>query len=70
MYITCKSKNIDDNEITAPKIINGFDFSFSFFARYFLDKDLFLSLSLFIRFEKDLFTLKNKFNKLLIHCFK
>lgn len=70
LFIVYRSKNIDINETAAPNIINGFDFSFSFFTGNFLDKDVFLSLSLLIRFEKGLFTFKNKFNKLFVHCFK
>ena len=60
-----RSKNIDDNETIVPKIINGFDFSLSSFLDSFFDKDVFLSL--LINFEKGFFTLKNKFNRLLIH---
>ena len=50
LFIVYRSKNIDINETTAPNIINRFDFSFSFFSGIFLDKDVFLSLSLLIRF--------------------
>ena len=60
-----RSKNIDDNETIVPKIINGFDFLLSSFLESFFDKDVFLSL--LIIFEKGFFTLKNKFNRLLIH---
>ena len=60
-----RSKNIDDNETIIPKIINGFDFSLSSFLESFFDKDVFLSL--LIIFENGFFTLKNKFNRLLIH---
>lgn len=42
-----------------PNIINGFDFLLPLFKGSFLDKDVFLSL--LIRLEKGLFTLKNKF---------
>jgi len=52
-----------------PNIINGFDFSLSFLT-FISDEDTFLSLSLLIRFEKGLFTLKNKFNNSLAHRFK
>ena len=41
-----------------PNIINGFDFSLSFFTDIPLDEDSFLSLSLLRRFEKGLFTSK------------
>ena len=60
LFIVKRSKNIDDNEIIKPNIINGFDFSLTFFTLILLDEDAFLSL--FKRFEKGLFTLKNKFN--------
>ena len=53
-----RSKNIEDSETIIPNIINGFDFSLSFFFKKGLDKDVFLSLSLLIREEKGLFTLK------------
>ena len=61
---------MEDSEIIIPNIINGFDFSLSFFSENFLNKDLSLSLSLLIRFENGLFTLKSKFSKFLIHRFK
>tara|TARA_B100000941_G_scaffold217629_1_gene160464 strand:+ start:366 stop:554 length:189 start_codon:yes stop_codon:yes gene_type:complete len=52
------SKKIEDNEIIKPNIINGFDFSLTFSFGIFLEKDIFLSLSLslLIRFEKALLT--------------
>tara|TARA_B100000945_G_scaffold270723_1_gene232145 strand:- start:316 stop:486 length:171 start_codon:yes stop_codon:yes gene_type:complete len=50
------SKKIEDNEIIKPNIINGFDFSLTFSLGMFLEKDIFLSLFLLIRFEKGLFT--------------
>ena len=56
---------MEDNETIVPKIIKGFDFSLSSFLGNFLDKDVFLSL--LIIFENGFFTLKNKFNRLLIH---
>ena len=49
-----------------PNIIKGVDFSLSFCSGNFLDKGLFVSLFLLLRFEKGLFTLK-KLNKLLGH---
>lgn len=58
---------MEDKETIKPNIINGFDFSLPFCIGSFFIKTLFLSL--LIRFEKGLFTLKN-FCKLLIHCFK
>ena len=67
LFIVYKSKNIDENEIIKPIIINGFDFSVTFLSEILVDEDVFLSLSLLIRFEKGLFTLKNKFNKSLAH---
>ena len=60
-----RSKNIEDSETIVPNIIKGFDFSLSFLLELFLDKDVFLSL--LIIFEKGFFTLKNKFNRLLVH---
>ena len=56
MLIVYKSKNIEDSETIVPSIINGFDFSLSFFLGILLDKDVFLSL--LIIFEKGFFTLK------------
>ncbi len=56
MFIVNKSKKIEDSEIIVPNIINGFDFSLSFFLGVLLDKDVFLSL--LIIFEKGFFTLK------------
>jgi len=52
------SKKIEDNEIIKPNIINGFDFSLTFSLGIFLEKDIFLSLSLslLMRFEKGLLT--------------
>ena len=46
---------MEDRETINPNIIKGFDFSFPFFSEIFFDEDWFLSL--FIRFEKGLFTL-------------
>ena len=68
LFIVYKSKKIDDSETIIPNIINGFDFSLSFFLGDFLDKDVFLSLLTI--FEKGFFTFKNKFNGLLVHWFK
>ena len=65
LLIVYKSKNIEDSETIVPNIINGFDFSLSFFLGILLDKDEFLSL--LIIFEKGLFTSKNKFNRVLVH---
>ena len=65
LFIVYRSKNIEDSETIVPNIINGFDFSRSLTSGDFLDKDVFLSL--FIIFENGFFTLKNKFNRLLIH---
>ena len=62
LFIVKSSRNIDDNEIIKPNIINGLDFSLTCLTGIFLDKDKFLSLSLLRRFEKSLLTLKNKFN--------
>ena len=45
-----------------PNIINGFDFSLIISSDFFLDKDIFLFLSLLRRFEKGLFTTKYKKN--------
>ena len=56
LLIVYKSKNIEDSETIVPSIINGFDFSLSFFLGILLDKDVFLSL--LIIFEKGFFTLK------------
>ena len=56
---------MEDSEIKVPNIINGFDFLLSFFIGDFLDKEVLLSL--LIIFEKGFFTLKNKFNWLLVH---
>tara|TARA_B100000524_G_scaffold298145_1_gene172671 strand:+ start:362 stop:577 length:216 start_codon:yes stop_codon:yes gene_type:complete len=56
LFIVNKSKKIEDSEIIVPNIINGFDFSLSFFLGVLLDKDVFLSL--LIIFEKGFFTLK------------
>ena len=67
LFIVKSSKNIDDNEIIKPKIINGFDFSLNFLTGIFIDEDVFLSLSLLRSFEKSLLTLKNEFNKSLSH---
>ena len=47
---------MEDSEIIIPNIINGFDFSLSFFLEILLDKDVFVSL--LIIFEKGFFTLK------------
>ena len=62
LFIVKSSKNIDDNEIINPNIIIGFDFKLTWFLRLLIDEDVFLSLSLLRRFEKNLLTLKNKFN--------
>ena len=59
LLIVKSSKNIDDNEIKKPNIINGFDFSLTFLTGIFTD-DEFLSLFLLRRFENNLLTLKNK----------
>ncbi len=59
LLIVKRSKNIEDSERMVPNIINGFDFLLPLFKGSFLDKDVFLSL--LIRLEKGLFTLKNKF---------
>ena len=56
MFIVNKSKNMDNSETIVPNIINGLDFSLSFFFGILLDKDEFLSL--LIIFEKGFFTLK------------
>ena len=55
-----KSKNIEVSEIINPNIISGFDFSVFFLLEIFWNEDEFLSLSLLIRLEKGLVTLKNK----------
>ena len=68
LFIVKRSKNIDDNEIIKPIIIKGLDWVVTFFTGTFLDEDSFLSF--LIRFEKSLFTLKNKFNKYLSHWVK
>ena len=49
-----KSKNIEDNEIIKPNIINGLDLTFSF------------SLELFLEDTKSLFFLERRFGKGLI----
>ena len=64
LFIVKRSKNIEDSETIVPNIINGLDFSLSFF----LDKDVFLSLLTI--FEKGFFTFKSKFNGFLVHWFK
>ena len=51
---------MEDKETIEPKTINGFDFSFPFCEATFFVKSLFLSL--LIRFEKGLITLKNLVN--------
>mgnify|MGYP007000265989 CR=1 len=56
LFIVKRSKKIEENAIIKPNIINGADFSLSFFTEIFLDKDWFFSL--LIKFEKSLFTLK------------
>ena len=61
LFIVQRRKNIEDSETIVPNIINGFDFSLSFF----LDKDLFLSLLTI--FEKGFFTFNSKFNGFLVH---
>ena len=58
---------MEERETINPNIINGIDLLLSFFTEILLD---FKFLSLLIRFEKGLFTLKDKFSKSLIHCFK
>ena len=61
LFIVCRSKNIEDNEIMKPNIIKGFDFSLTLLTGKLVDEDEFLSLSLSLlrRFEKSLLTLKN-----------
>ena len=62
LFIVKSSKNIDDNEITKPNIINGFDLSLTCLKGTSIDEEVLLSLSLFRRLEKSLLTFKNKFN--------
>ena len=61
LFIVKSNKKIDDKEIIKPNIINGFDFSLTFLEGILIDEDTFLPLLLFKRFEKSLFTLKNRF---------
>ena len=58
LLIVKSNRKIDDNEIKKPNIINGFDLSLTFLEGTLVDKDTFLALSLFRRFEKNLLTLK------------
>ena len=56
---------MDARETIIPNTINDIDFLSSSFLEIFLTKGEFLSL--LIRFEKGLFTLKNKLRKALFH---
>ena len=51
-----KSKNMEVNEMTKPKIINGFDLTFSSSLRLFLEDTIFVFL-LERRFGKGLITI-------------
>ena len=65
LLIVKSNKKIEDNEITKPNIINGFDLLLGFLIGILVDEDGFLSL--LRRFEKSLLTLKINFvNQLVI----
>ena len=65
LLIVKSNKKIEDNEITKPNIINGFDLLLGSLIGILVDEDGFLSL--LRRFEKSLLTLKINFvNQLVI----
>ena len=53
-----KSKKMEVNEMIKPNIINGLDLMFSSFLCLIFEEGKFLSLSLEIRLEKGLITMK------------